>query len=274
MNAPPDQGIRPPLKRNPKLLCVFSLVIALLLLAASLVGILDRSSTYPSEELVQAFLPTDVSVLLIGLPMILGSVWLVQRGELIGLLLWPGALFFVFYNYLVYILAMPLGVALLLHIALVTLSAYTLMGVLAAIDINAVRNRLAERVPARLTGGILAGFGFVFVARAAAVMVAALADHEPLTGTELALNISDFIISPAWMICGVLLWKREAFGLMTGLGMLFQASMLFIGLIINLFLQPLITSAAFNLMDVVIVFAMGFICFIPFVLYIRGITSN
>jgi hypothetical protein len=206
--------------------------------------------------------------------MILGSLWLTQRGKLFGLLLWPGALFFVLYNYLVYVLVMPLNVALLLHIALVTLSGYVLIGLLGMIDSDAVAAKVAGRVPARLTGGILAGFGSLFMLRAAVFMITSLVNQEPLTGTELALNTTDFIISPAWIVCGLLLWRREAFGMVTGPGMLFQASMLFIGLIINLILLPMITDAVFNPVDVMVVFAMGFITFIPFYLYLRGAQST
>ena len=61
---------------------------------------------------------------------------------------------------------------------------------------------------------------------------------------------------------------------MAGLGLLFQGSMLFIGLIIFLLLQPLLTTAPFVLVDVVVVFIMGLICFVPFALYVRGVVSN
>ncbi len=44
-----------------------------------------------------------------GLPILLGSMWVAHRGKLIGLLLWTGALFFVLYNYLAYVIALPLS---------------------------------------------------------------------------------------------------------------------------------------------------------------------
>jgi len=54
------------------------------------------------------------------------------------------------------------------------------------------------------------------------------AELLPIAETELALHISDFLITPAWIIGGVLLWRRKEFGYVIGLGLLFQASMLFI----------------------------------------------
>ena len=82
------------------------------------------------------------------------------------------------------------------------------------------------------------------------------------------------MITLAWVIGGVLLWRHKEFGYVTGLGLLFQASMLFIGLIIFLLLQPFLTTAPFVLADVVVIFIMGLICFIPFALFVRGVASN
>ena len=92
--------------------------------------------------------------------------------------------------------------------------------------------------------------------------------------TELALQIADVVITPAWVIGGILLWRRQALGYVTGLGLLFQASMLFIALIIFLLLQPFLTTAPFVLVDVVVIFVMGLICFVPFALFVRGMVSK
>jgi hypothetical protein len=64
-------------------------------------------------------------------------------------------------------------------------------------------------------------------------------------------------------------------GYVTGLGLLFQASLLFIGLIVFLLVQPILTTGAFSLVDIVVVFVMmGLICFVPFALYVRGVGSS
>ena len=82
------------------------------------------------------------------------------------------------------------------------------------------------------------------------------------------------MVAPALVIGGVLLWHRQAFGYVAGLGLLFQASMLFIGLIVVLILQPFLTAAEFALVDVVVVFVLGLICFVPFALFARGVVSS
>jgi len=109
----------------------------------------------------------------------------------------------VLYNYIVYVFAMPLNVAFLLHLTLVTLSVYTAIGLAGSMDGQAVRQRLSGAVPERLAGGVLVGLGLLF-----------------------------------------------------------------------LLLQPLLTPVPFAPVDVMVVFAMGLICFIPFALFTHGILAN
>jgi len=271
MNKDQARNASLPVKHNLTLIYALSFIIAILMAAASVAGLLCQTSVYPTDELLQSFLPNDVANLLIGLPMLLASMWLTRRGKLIGLLFWPGALFFVLYNYIVYVFAMPLNLAFLAHLALVMLSVYTLIGLLTSIDGKVVQQRLSGTVPERLAGGILAGLGLLFFMIVIGTIVNALISHTQIAETELALHIADFLITPAWVVCGVLLWQRKAFGYVAGLGLLFQASMLFIGLIIVLLLRPFLTAAPFSLVDVVVIFVMGLICFIPFTLFIRGL---
>jgi hypothetical protein len=274
MNTNQEHNNDLPMRPNSTALYALSFVIALLMAAASAAGLLYRTAVYPREDLLQSFVPNDVVNLFIGMPILLGSMWLARRGKLVGLLLWPGALFFVLYNYLVYVLAMPLSVAFLLHLTLVTLSTYTTIGLLASINGAAVQRRLAGAVPERAAGAILGGLGLLFFLRAMGVLIAAIPNQTPMAETELAINIADLMITPAWVIGGVLLWRRKEFGYATGLGLLFQASMLFIGLIIFLLLQPILTEAPFVLADVVVTLIMGMICFVPFALFVRGVLTG
>jgi hypothetical protein len=260
-----------PIKRNLKLVYILSLIIASLLVIASICGILFGSVIYPTDELLSTFISNDVVNLLIGLPIIIGSIFLTLRGKLIGLLFWPGALFFVLYNYMIYVLAMPLNWAFLLHLTLTTLSVYTIIILVASIDGIKIQQRLTGVVYERIAGGILVAMGLLFMLQVVGVMIDSLINQIPVTGTELATHVSDFLISPALVIGGILLWRRKEFGYVSGLGLLFQASMLFIGLIVFLIVQPLLTSTPFLLVDVLVVFIMGLICFIPLALFIRGI---
>jgi hypothetical protein len=274
MNTDQERGSRLPTRHNLKMAYALSFIIAIVMAAASLGGLVYGADLYPTDDLLQALVPTDIVNLVLGLPILLGSIWLAWRGKLIGLLLWPGALLFVLYNYLAYVLVVPFNVAFLLDLALVTLSAYTLIGLVASIDGESVQRRLAGAVPERVAGGIVAGLGLLFTLRAIGVLAGALASQTSMAETELAPNVADLLIAPAWVIGGVLLWRREAFGYVSGLGLLFSVSMLFIGLIVFLLVQPFLTAAPFALVDVVVVLILGLIGFVPFALFVRGVLSG
>jgi hypothetical protein len=130
----PNNESNLPIKRNLKSVYILSFIIASLMAVASVAGILFRSMIYPTDELLSTFISNDVVNLLIGLPITLGSMFLAIRGKLVGLLFWPGALFYVLYNYMIYVLAMPFNSAFLLHLTLVTLSVYTIIILVASVD--------------------------------------------------------------------------------------------------------------------------------------------
>jgi hypothetical protein len=80
-----------PIKRSLTLAFALSLVVALLVAGGSLAGLLFQGSLYPTQELRRSFVANDAVNLFIGLPILLGALWLSRRGRLIGLLFWPGA---------------------------------------------------------------------------------------------------------------------------------------------------------------------------------------
>ena len=249
---------------------ILSLVIAFLIIALSVTGILFPTMTYPTSDLLEGYLPNDVVNLLIGVPILLGSTLLTRRQNLVGLLLWPGALFYEFYTYLVYVLGCPLSYAFLGYLAVVVLSGYTMIGLVAKIDSIFVHKRLADKVPEKVSGAILAVLGFLFLVLTTIAMASAVIDQTTLGDVDLALHVTDFLLTPTWIIGGVLLWRRQAFGYVAGLGLLFQASMLFIGLIGILIILPFITAGPFAFLDILVVAVMGLVCFIPMILFIRG----
>lgn len=262
------------LKKDIGQLYMLALIIALFVLVASVAGLVYTNTLYPTAELRESFLANDVTTLFIGLPILLASTWLSRRGKLLGLLLLPGALFFMFYNYLIYLLAMPRNWFYLLYPIIVILSIYGLVNLLPKIDAKNLKEKLDGQVSERFGGGVLVVLGLLFFVRAAGIILNAITGKAPIPSTELALNITDALVSPIWVVCGVLLWRRKPFGYLTGLGMLFQGSMLFIALIVLMLIQPLLIEATLSVVDVIVILLMGMTCFIPFVLFVRGIKKE
>lgn len=129
-----------PVRRDLTLAYVLSLVAALMI-AASVAGlVLGSAGLYGADPktalgvreaeaglLVPGLLGQDAFNLVVGLPILLGSMWLARRGSLAGLLLWPGALFYALYAYAIYLLGAPFTGLVFAYVALVILYASTLM---------------------------------------------------------------------------------------------------------------------------------------------------
>ena len=110
-----------PITRHLTPMYALSSIVAALMVAVSAAGIvLGLDGLYGADPklalgvteaearlLVPGLLGQDIFNLAVGLPLLLGSMWLARRGTLIGLLLWPGALFYVLYWYVLYLVGAP-----------------------------------------------------------------------------------------------------------------------------------------------------------------------
>ena len=121
-----------------------------------------------------------------------------------------------------------------------------------------------------LSGWFLLIFGILFILRAGIEYMGANLNQEILAPPDVSVLIADIFISILWIAGGLLLLRNAPLGYTAGLGLLFAASTLFVGLIIFLLVQPAITSASFSLVDLIVVSIMGLILSIPFIVFLRG----
>ena len=248
-----------------------SLAIALLMAVAAVAGLLFPATIYPTEEVLLSFAPVDLFHLVVGLPILLGSMWLVRRGQLAGLLCWPGALLYVLYSYVTNLIGVPFGVLFLPYLLLVTLSVYATIVLVASIDSEAVRQRLAGVVPARAAGAVLVVFTSLFILMAVVDIVTALASQRPVGALDLMLWVADLAaLSPACLAGGILLLRRRALGYTGGAGLLLVYSMLFIGIIPVMGYRALYSGSAIDLVGVVMMLVLGLICLTLLALFLRG----
>jgi hypothetical protein len=263
-----------PIKRNLSLAYILSFTVAILMIAVSLGGLLYPASLYPTDELRQAFLTNDAVNLLIGLPILLACMWLTGRGRLLGLLCWPGALLYTFYNYIAYIIGIPFSWVSLAFVTLVLLSAYLIYMLGRTIEWDSVQTRLTGNVSEKFSGGVLFFFGVAFFFLAFGVISDANTDQATIPMTEIGVAIADIALSALLVIGGILLFQRKPLGYASGMGLLFAASALFIGVVLIVLLQPVLTNAPFVLEDVIVLSGMALVCFIPAGLFMRGVLSN
>jgi len=249
---------------------VLSLAVALIMGAAALAALLLRSTVYPTDRLILAFVPVDIFHLAIGLPILLGSMWLARRGRLAGLLCWPGVLLYVLYSYVMNLLGVPFGVLFLPYILLVVLSVYSIIVIVSRIDSRAVRDRLAGTAPARVTGGVLVGLTALFVVFAVTGIISALIRRTPVGALQIMLWIGDLAtVAPLCLTGGVLLLQRRALGYVAGPGVLLTYTMLFFGLLPVMLYTALYNGTAVDSIGIVMMAAAGLLCLVLLVLFLR-----
>lgn len=248
-----------------------SWVVVVLMVGLSLAGLLFPRSIYPTEELRRAFVANDAINLFLGVPILLGCMWLTRGGELAGLLAWPGALFYTLYNSIAYVIGIPLGWMTAGYLVLVSLCAYAIIDLLARTNQAAVSEQLGGAVPVRTSGWVLVIFGVLFLFRAASQLAPVITSQTEIQMSEIGVLIADTLLSVVWIAGGILLLKRKPLGYTCGLGLLFGGSMLFVGLVLFLLMQTLFTDSPSALVDAIVVLGMGLIFFIPFGLYLRGV---
>ena len=139
------------------------------------------------SPLVQVSQGGDAANLILGLPVLLGAMWLARRGSLFGLLLWPGALFYALYAYALYLVGAPFDALFFGYVALVTLSAWTLIYIVASIDGEEVRRRLAA-APARSVGGALVVIAVLAYAGLTGAVISALGSATTKPGMRPAVG--------------------------------------------------------------------------------------
>ena len=270
-----SQAARLPVTRNLTLAYAVSIVIAAVMAVASIPGILFGADIYPADN--QAQMPVvDGLNLVVGLPVLLGSMWLARRGRLIGLLCWPGALFYVLYRYLASAIGVPFGAMFLPHLLLVTLSTYTLIGLVASIDGEAVRKQLAGLVPERVAGAILVGATLLFIVLDGGAIVTALASRPPSEPEHpVCVLIADFAtLVPACLIGGLLLWRRAPLGYVAGAGLLLVYSVLLVGPVPVLAAQAHHDGSPFPMGDALFLLVIASVYIVPFGFFLRGIAKS
>jgi len=248
-----------------------TLVIALMMITSSLSGIFFHDLVYPDPNMVETFLPNDYVNLIIGIPYFVVVLGLLKKEKISGLLLLPGALIYVLYNYIAYLVGLPLSIVTALNLGLVFLSGYTLITILSNIDHSDIKSRLAGIIPRKISIWVLILIGGAFFLFACYKNINAIITGIPLPLGEQVSSMADLVVSSLWIGGGILLLLDKGLGYTAGLGLLIAASSLFVGLILFFIIGPFVTNQPFDLIAVITVLLMGVVCFIPSGLYLRGV---
>jgi hypothetical protein len=246
---------------------ILSGILAILLLATSLAGILRPEMLYPTTELRDAFMPNDVINLTIGLPALLMLMLQAGRGRVKPLLLWPGAVLFVAYNALAYSVALTASPLFGLYLVELLLSLGIIFLLLRAMDASAVKGKVQGKIFEKLTGWVLLVLGLLILFRNIGVVVGSAG----MTPVDMGVMAADLLSIAAWVSAGICLLGSGTAGYRMGPAWMFQASLLFLSLLVLMAIQPAFGAPAYASADFVVVGVMSLICWIPFILQMRAI---
>jgi hypothetical protein len=231
-----------PATRGLALAYALSGVTAVLLLVTSVAGLVfGQGGLYgPDPATMPAFLGQDALSLIVGLPLLLGSLALARRGSLRGLLLWMGVLFYIAYSYAYYPLSPEFNALYLVYIVIVSASLYSLVYLLLSVNAEAVQARFSARTPVRLIGGFMMVMALLLTLKWVSTIIGTLADGAIPTHVQLVVWPLDLIVAlPALFWGGLWLWRRHPLGyLVTGL-LLLKAAFVGVTLVVDTWLVTL-----------------------------------
>ncbi len=263
-----------PVKLNLNFAYISTIILVTLMIVVSVIGILFQSKLYPGKELSIGFVSNDILNLIVGVPIIIISMLLAKKGKLVGFLCYPGALFYITYIYTTYLLGLPFNILFIPYLILVTLSIYTIIGLITGMDCEQVRQKLKNYVPIKSAGAILFAIACLLIIYQTYSVVIALIKQSEVDQFMIAQWIVDFVVaSPPIIIIGFFMMRRKALGYATGMSLLLFLSVLFIGVVPILIVEAVLTNNPIDITGIFIVLASGMVCFIPLLLFIKGINK-
>jgi hypothetical protein len=207
--------------------------VAALLAVSSISGLTyGASALYDADVMLPALLAQDGVGLIVGVPLLLISAWLAQRGSTRALLCWMGALFYVAYFWYFYVIGIRVTWLFPVYIAMVSMSLFGLLFLFFALDLDALKRRFSARMRVRLTGGFLIGTAVFFALLWLWVTVSHVA-----AGTELdpvsqyVIAIDGVVLLPLAFFGGLWLWRHHPLGFALAGLLLMKVSATFLTLV-------------------------------------------
>src|ERR1051326_3504231 len=231
-----------PTSRVSRAVSVLSGALSILLLVTSVAGLVfgTRGFYRPDPATMPTFIGQDALSLVIGLPLLIGSMRLALRGSRRALLLWAGALFYFAYSYSYYVLSPEFNALYPAYLAIVSMSLYGLVAPLLSVDAEAVRARLAARTPVHVIGGFMMFMSLLLALKWMGGILGALqAGVTPAHKDVVVWSLDLAIALPALFWAGAWLWRRQSLGFVLAGLMLLKAAFVGITLVVDSYLVTL-----------------------------------
>ena len=207
-----------PTRRDLTVPYALSGLLAVLLLASSVAGLLFGSrglyDSYPAS--LAGMVGQDTVTLVVGVPLLIASVWLTWRGSIGALLIWSGTLLYFAYSYYFYVVG-GFNALFLAYVAIASASLYGLLSLLFALDAEAIRTRFGSGVPSRPIGSFFIGISLLFFLMwGGMVLSSTVAGIRPDEVLRSVVIIDCTVLLPLLFFGGLRLWRGEAWGYVLG----------------------------------------------------------
>ncbi len=200
-----------------RIIIIASALIAVLAIVASGAGLfmngLYKNDTKSGAAQEQG---NDLVTLVLCVPLFAVSTYYAAKGSLRGRLVWTGMVFYFLYTYAMMSFMTAYNQLFLVYVAIYSLSLYTLAASLLTLDVNVVRQSLAN-APVRAAAALMILMSLTLTAMWLGTIVPPLmAGETPAlleTYTTMVIQAMDLgILVPLGLIIGYLLLARNAWG--------------------------------------------------------------
>ncbi len=261
-----------------KIIYINSITIAVLALIATLSGLFWKGLyKHDTISITAQMMGQDLVTLLVGIPILLVSLYLVSRDSLRGNLIWMGTIFYFLYSYASMSFTTSYNQLFLVYVVLFSLSLYTFMYGMLSLDAKPIEKSISPGITIKLAGVFLIASGTMLALMWLKMIIdSLLTGNGPVameTYTTLVIQAMDIgIIFPATLIAGVLILKGKEWGYALVSILLVKATLLGTAILSMIFFmaQNGVSPALEQIMFFVIVTVAGVIISIAFYKKIEG----
>ncbi|KOA19308.1 hypothetical protein CLHOM_24140 [Clostridium homopropionicum DSM 5847] len=221
---------------------------------------------------------SDFVTLIIGIPMLLISLYFSNRNSFRAKILLTGTLGYFLYTYMSYVFLWMYNRLFIVYVILMALSLYAFILLMMSFDIEKISTHFKKKLPVRLLGGfqifIACAIGLLWLGKIATSIFEGAVPVGLEHYTTLVIQGMDLgIVVPTALLSGILLISRKPFGyllssviIIKGITMLTAIS----AMIINMALH----SVEMNLAEVIIFPLFNLLAIISLVLLMKNISEN
>lgn len=135
---------------------VYSTLLILLLAAVStLLGLFRPGHYRDAPGLIEAYQLQDLTILIVGIPVLMIGLWYVKQDSPRGRVVWLGGLAYMTYMWATIAVQITFNELFLVYVALFTLSLFTLVGGVLTTDARAIRRAVEDQIRPSLYSGFL-----------------------------------------------------------------------------------------------------------------------